>query len=76
MERFVPEDQSWHAHTLEGSDDSPSHIRTMLTHTSLTIPVDSGRLTLGAWQGIYLFEHRMNPQQRRVLIRALSVDAS
>ena len=74
MDRAVPEDPARYIHTLEGPDDSPSHIRTMLTHTSLTIPVDEGRLSLGTWQGIYLFEHRTDPQRRRILIRGLSVD--
>ena len=71
MDRLVPENQSWYRHTLEGSDDSPSHMRTMLTQTDLTIPLDSGRLNLGTWQGIYVFEHRVRQQHRRVLIRCL-----
>jgi len=73
MDRLVPEGQSWHMHTLEGSDDSPSHMRAMLTQSSLTIPIDDGRLSLGTWQGIYLFEHRARGQRRRVLLRCLSV---
>jgi len=74
MDRLVPEDQAWHMHTLEGSDDSPSHMRAMLTQTSMTIPIDDGRLSLGTWQGIYLFEHRERGHRRRVLIRCLAVD--
>jgi secondary thiamine-phosphate synthase enzyme len=74
MERAVPENQSWFRHTFEGSDDSPSHIRAMLTHTSLTIPVDNGKLSLGTWQGLYLFEHRSSPHRRNVLIRCLAID--
>lgn len=74
MERAVPENQPWFRHTMEGSDDSPSHIRAMLTHTSLTIPVDNGKLSLGTWQGLYLFEHRSRPHQRNVLVRCLSIE--
>ena len=74
MEREAPEGQSWYAHTLEGPDDSTSHIRVMLTQTSLSIPVDGGRLSLGTWQGIYLFEHRTRRQHRKVLVRCLSVE--
>ena len=74
MERLVPEDQSWHQHTLEGSDDSPSHMRAMLTLTSLSIPIEDGRLCLGTWQGIYLFEHRARGHRRRVLLRCLQVE--
>ena len=70
-ERLVPENQSWHQHTLEGKDDSPSHIRSTLTQTNLTIPVDNGRLSLGRWQAIYLFEHRMHRQLRTVNVRIL-----
>ncbi len=72
MEKLAPENQPWHRHTLEGADDSPSHMRAMLTQTSLTIPVDAGRLSLGTWQGIYLFEHRSRGHRRKVLIRCLS----
>lgn len=71
LERLAPEDLAWYRHTVEGRDDGPSHLRTMLTHTSLTIPVDGGALALGTWQGIYLFEHRSRPHRRNVLIRFL-----
>lgn len=71
MERLAPEGADWHRHTMEGPDDSPSHLRAMLTQTSLSIPVDNGRLSLGSWQGVYLFEHRRSAQQRRVLLRCL-----
>ena len=73
MERIAPEGQGWYRHTLEGADDSPSHIRAMLTNTSLDIPIDDGRLSLGTWQGIYLFEHRRRGHQRRVLLRGLKI---
>lgn len=73
MDRLAPENEPWYRHTLEGSDDSPSHLRSMLTLTSATIPIDDGRLSLGTWQGIYLFEHRTRPHRRTVLLRCLSV---
>ena len=73
MERLVPENQSWFRHTLEGADDSPSHMRAMLTSTSLSIPIDNGHLSLGTWQGLYLFEHRSRSHLRKVLIRCLEV---
>jgi secondary thiamine-phosphate synthase enzyme len=73
MERIVPESDRWYTHNLEGPDDATSHIRSMLTDTSLTIPVDDGNLSLGTWQGIYIFEHRAHPHQRKVLMRVLSV---
>ena len=67
FERLVPEEQAWFQHTLEGSDDMPAHIRVALTLPSVAIPIDEGRLALGTWQGIYLFEHR-RPHRRRVLV--------
>jgi secondary thiamine-phosphate synthase enzyme len=73
MERLVPENQPWFRHTLEGADDSTSHMRAMLTNTSLTIPIDGYQLSLGTWQGIYLFEHRARSHQRKVLVRCLEV---
>ena len=72
-ERLAPERQSWYRHTLEGADDSPSHIRATLTHSSLTIPIDEGSLSLGTWQGIFLFEHRSHPHRRQLLVRCLKV---
>ena len=72
MDRIAPENQSWHRHTLEGSDDSPSHMKSIITHTSESIPIDNGSLSLGTWQGIYLFEHRNYPHTRRILIRVFS----
>lgn len=71
MERLAPEGQPWYAHRLEGADDSPSHLRAMLTQTSLTIPIDDRRLSLGTWQGVYLFEHRRAGQQRQIFLRCL-----
>jgi secondary thiamine-phosphate synthase enzyme len=74
FDRIAPEGESWYVHTLEGRDDSPAHLRTMLTTTSLTIPIDNGRLSLGTWQGIYLAEHRRRGHRREVLLRVLSVE--
>jgi secondary thiamine-phosphate synthase enzyme len=66
FERLVPEDTDYFVHTSEGSDDSTSHIRMVLTRTSETIPIADGKMQLGAWQGIFLFEHRRQPHRRRV----------
>jgi len=74
MERLVPEGDIWYTHDFEGPDDATSHIRSMLTDTSLTIPVDDGNLSLGTWQGIYVFEHRSRPHRRKVLMRVLDAD--
>jgi len=74
LDRLVPARETWYTHDLEGFDDAPSHIRAMLTDTSLSIPVDGGNLSLGAWQGIYLFEHRARPHQRKMLMRVLGVE--
>jgi secondary thiamine-phosphate synthase enzyme len=71
LEHLVPEGQPWYRHTLEGRDDSPSHMRSILTATSLSIPVDGGKLSLGTWQGVYLFEHRTRSHRRNVLLRCL-----
>ncbi|MBN2388313.1 MAG: YjbQ family protein [Anaerolineales bacterium] len=73
LEKQVPQDLPWYRHTLEGADEPASHIRAMLTDGSLTIPVDDGRLSLGTWQGIYLFEHRPRPHQRQVHLRCLEL---
>jgi secondary thiamine-phosphate synthase enzyme len=74
LEHIAPEGENWYVHTLEGKDDSPSHLRAMITHTSLTIPVDDGRMSLGTWQGVYLAEHRQRGYQRNVLIRILACE--
>lgn len=74
MERLAPERDSWYTHNLEGPDDATSHIRSMLTDTSLAIPVDNGDLSLGTWQGVYIFEHRTRPHKRKLLMRVLSVE--
>ncbi len=69
FERLVPEEEKGYRHTAEGPDDMTSHIRSTLTQTSLSIPVISGRLALGTWQGLYVFEHRAHPHQRRVVLQ-------
>jgi len=66
FKRLVPEDQRLYRHTTEGPDDMPAHIKAALTQVQLGIPVESGRLALGTWQGIYLFEHRHAPHHRQV----------
>jgi secondary thiamine-phosphate synthase enzyme len=73
LEKLVPENAGWYTHDLEGPDDATSHIRTMLTGSSLTIPIDEGQLTLGTWQGVYLFEHRSHPHRREVWLRVLDM---
>jgi secondary thiamine-phosphate synthase enzyme len=66
FERLVPEDTDYFVHTMEGGDDSTSHIRMVLTRTSETIPIVDGKMQLGTWQGIFLFEHRRAPHRRKV----------
>ncbi len=69
FERLVPEEEKGYRHTAEGPDDMTSHIRSTLTQTSLSIPVISGQLALGTWQGLYVFEHRAHPHQRRIVLQ-------
>lgn len=64
---MVPEDPARYAHTAEGADDMPAHVRSALTQTSLSIPVTRGRLALGQWQGIFVFEHRYRPHRRELV---------
>ena len=73
FERLVPESTRDYRHTLEGPDDMTSHIRSALTHTSLSIPVVKGRMTLGTWQGLYLFEHRKIPHRRNIVVQVMGV---
>jgi secondary thiamine-phosphate synthase enzyme len=68
FERLVPEDSDYLEHTSEGPDDSTSHIRMVLTRSSEVIPVAKGRMQLGTWQGIFVFEHRRAPHRRRVVV--------
>lgn len=75
LERFfskiAPEDGSRYSHQSEGLDDMPAHIRAALSQTQLAVPVASGRMVLGTWQGIYLFEHRRAPHRREVVLHLL-----
>lgn len=71
FERLVPETTDYFTHTSEGPDDSTSHIRMVLTRSSEVIPIIDGRLQLGAWQGIFLFEHRRSPHLRRMVVNVL-----
>jgi secondary thiamine-phosphate synthase enzyme len=64
--RLVPDGDSLFEHTAEGPDDMPSHVRSVLTQTSLTVPISRGRLDLGTWQGLYLYEHRRAAHTRRI----------
>lgn len=68
MARLVPDGDTLYQHSNEGPDDMPAHLRTILTHSDLTIPVCNGRCALGTWQGIYLWEHRTRPHRRRVIV--------
>jgi secondary thiamine-phosphate synthase enzyme len=68
LDRLVPEDDALYTHRAEGADDMPAHIKAALTTVTLTIPVIDGRLGLGTWQGIYLWEHRRRGGRREVLV--------
>jgi secondary thiamine-phosphate synthase enzyme len=68
LDRLAPEDAGW-SHDTEGPDDMPAHVKTMLTMTSLQIPVMKGELTLGTWQAIYLIEHRARPHRREIVLQ-------
>ncbi len=69
--RLVPDGDSLFIHTVEGPDDMPAHVRAALTQTSLSIPIVEGKVALGQWQGIFLFEHRHATMTRRVLLHAI-----
>jgi secondary thiamine-phosphate synthase enzyme len=71
FERLVPEDATLYEHDDEGPDDMPAHLRTALTQVHLSIPVVDGRLALGTWQAIYLFEHRRRAHERRIALHVL-----
>ncbi len=68
FDRLVPENADYFTHNAEGGDDMPSHIRMVLTRTSEIMPVMDGKMQLGTWQGIFLFEHRRAPHRRNVLV--------
>ena len=71
FDRAVPENEPYYRHTAEGPDDMPAHIKASLMGTSVTIPISSGRLNLGRWQGIYLCEHRDRGGSRRLVVTAI-----
>ncbi len=71
MEGLVVDGDPRFIHTLEGIDDMPAHIRTILTNPNLSIPIANGRLALGTWQGVFLWEHRLQPQRRHITVTAL-----
>ena len=68
FDRIVPEGESWYRHTVEGPDDMTSHIRSALGQSSLSIPVVNGRMALGTWQGLYVFEHRRAQHWRNIVL--------
>jgi secondary thiamine-phosphate synthase enzyme len=72
LQELAPESASWR-HDTEGPDDMPAHVKTMLTATSLQIPVLDGRLALGTWQAVYLIEHRRQPHSREVILQFIGV---
>jgi secondary thiamine-phosphate synthase enzyme len=69
--RLAPENPSLYDHNDEGPDDMPAHLRTALTQVQLSIPIIHGELALGVWQGIYLFEHRRRPHERRIALHVI-----
>jgi secondary thiamine-phosphate synthase enzyme len=71
FDRVAPESRSLYEHDDEGPDDMPAHLKTALTQVSLTIPLVEGRLALGTWQGIYLFEHRDHPHRRSIVLHLI-----
>ena len=71
MARLAPDGDPAYRHDAEGPDDMAAHARSVLTDASLTVPVGAGRLLLGTWQGVYLWEHRTGPQRRRVVVTVL-----
>lgn len=75
LNRLVPENDALYTHTHEGPDDMPSHIKNILTATSLAIPVEHGQLALGTWQGLYLWEHRIRPGTRNIILHIINDQA-
>jgi secondary thiamine-phosphate synthase enzyme len=71
LDRLAPDGETWHRHTLEGADDTTSHMKTVVSGISLNIPVVNGNLGLGTWQGIYLWEHRRCKSRRNIIITVL-----
>jgi secondary thiamine-phosphate synthase enzyme len=71
MSRIVPDGDPSFEHDAEGPDDMPAHIRAVLTTTGLSVPISAGRLALGTWQGVYLWEHRHRPHRRQITITVM-----
>lgn len=71
--RLVPDGDPLFVHTIEGPDDMPAHVKSALTQTSITIPIVRSLLALGTWQGLYLFEHRRNAHQRKIVLHVVGV---
>lgn len=74
ISKLVPDGDPSYLHRMEGPDDMPAHIRSVLTCSELTLPIREGALALGTWQGVYLWEHRARPHRRRVDVTVVSVD--
>jgi len=70
FDRIAPQSDKYE-HDLEGPDDMPAHLRTAITQTSLAVPVEGGRMLLGTWQGLYLFEHRSRPHRREIVLHLI-----
>ena len=73
LDRLAPDGESWHVHTLEGPDDTASHLRMTVTRTSETVPIANGSMLLGTWQGIYLLEHRHAAHRREIAVSVIGV---
>ncbi len=71
MAKLVPDGDRMFAHNDEGPDDMPAHVRNVLTQTSIGIPIGAGKLLLGTWQGLYLWEHRTAPHQRKITVTVI-----
>ncbi len=71
FDKLAPMDNSLYVHTTEGKDDMPAHIKSSLTNNQITLSIKSGEIILGTWQGLYLFEHRLAPQSRKILFHFL-----
>lgn len=73
LDRIAPDGEGWHVHTLEGPDDTASHLRMAVTRTSESIPLRDGRMALGTWQGIFLLEHRHAPHRREIVVSVIGI---
>ena len=69
--KLVPEDSTLYSHGYEGNDDMPAHIKSSLTNNQITLSIKNSKIILGTWQGLYLFEHRLDPQIRKILFHFL-----